>query len=39
MRALTHVNASTPKEWAGRVQTFRIVLDDRSVHEFDLAFR
>ena len=34
-----HVNASTPKEWAGSTRTFRVVLDDLSVHEFDLVFR
>ncbi len=39
MRALNHVNASTPTEWVGSIQTFRMILDDRSVHEFDLAFR
>ena len=34
-----HVNAATPKEWAGNTWTFRVVLDDLSVHEFDLGFR
>ena len=34
-----HVNAATPKEWAGSTRTFRVVLDDLSVHEFDLVFR
>jgi hypothetical protein len=34
-----HVNAATPKEWAGSTRTFRVVLDDLSVHEFDLDFR
>lgn len=27
------------KEWAGSTRTFRVVLDDLSVHEFDLVFR
>ncbi|AXH96052.1 hypothetical protein DV701_07850 [Ornithinimicrobium avium] len=37
--ATWHVNAATPREWAGTTRTFRVVLDDMSVHEFDLVFR
>lgn len=34
-----HVNAATPKSWAGTTKTFRVVLDDLSVHEFGVVFR
>lgn len=34
-----HVNAATPKSWAGTTKTFRVVLDDLSVYEFDVVFR
>jgi len=34
-----HVNAATPTSWAGTTKTFRVVLDDLSMHELDVAFR
>lgn len=34
-----HVNVATPKEWAGSTKTFRVMLDDLSVYEFDVVFR
>lgn len=34
-----HVNAATPKSWAGTTKTFRVVLDDLSTYEFDVVFR
>jgi hypothetical protein len=34
-----HVNATTPKSWAGTTRTFGVVLDDLSAYEFDVVFR
>lgn len=34
-----HVDAATPKQWAGSTRTFRVVLDDLPVPMFDLVFR
>ncbi|MGW9168185.1 DUF1194 domain-containing protein [Agromyces sp. NPDC055658] len=34
-----HVNAATPKSWAGTTKTFRVVLDDFSIYEFNVILR
>ena len=34
-----HVNAKTPRSWAGTTQVFRVVLADGSIHEIALSFR